>query len=232
MTKDGELVADEKVCIVPDGNYNAMDFVETINKILCPLKIDGTLAEPDNMFSYIQLFLDINNSGSGTGKVTIKPTGAKYQQIKRLQLDFTRDINGNVDSADISTKIGWNLGFTKRYYDGDIQYIADTIIEPAAIRYIYLAIDDFNNCANNFFVNAFTKSILNTNIIGRIAIKGTYFSILMENDLTIITEPRKYFGPVDINRLSVKIFDDHGRILEMNNANYSFCLTFKVMYDL
>jgi hypothetical protein len=229
---DGELIADEKVCVVPDGNYNAMDFVETINKILCPLKIDGTLAEPDNMFSYIQLFLDINNSGSGTGKVTIKPTGAKCSAITRLQLDFTRDINGNVDSSDISTKIGWNLGFTKRYYDGDTQYIADTIIEPATIRYIYLAIDDFNNCSNNFFVNAFTKSILNTNIIGRIAIKGTYFSILMENDLTIVTEPRKYFGPVDINRLSIKIFDDHGRILEMNNANYSFCLTFKVMYDL
>jgi hypothetical protein len=229
---DGELIADEKVVVIPDGNYNAMDFVETINKLICPINLDGSLTNPDDMFSYVQLFLDITNSGSGTGKVTIKTTGLRSNEITNIQLDFTRDITGKVDTVDILTKIGFNLGFTKKYYDGQTQYLADTIIEPATIRYIYLAVDDFNNCVNNFFINAFTKSILNTNILGRIAIKGTYFSILMENDLTIITEPRKYFGPVDITRLSIKVFDDHGRILEMNNANFSFCLTFNLMYDL
>ena len=149
-----------------------------------------------------------------------------------MQLDFTRDINGNVDGIDVSSKIGWNLGFTKRYYDGTTQYTAETIIEPATIRYIYLAIDDFNHNVNNHFINAFTKSILNSNIIARISIKGNYFSILMENDMSVISEPRKYFGPVDISRLRVRIFDDHGRILEMNGSNYSFSLVFKTLYDL
>jgi hypothetical protein len=229
---DGELVSQEKVCIIPDGNYNAFDFVEKINEILSPKNIDGSLVNPNDMFSYVQLFLDLSSSGSGTGKVTIRPSGNKGCEIIKIQLDFTRDIHGNIDTNDISTKIGWNLGFTKRYYDGSTQYIADTIIEPARIRYIYLAIDDFNNNVNDHFVNAFNKSILNSNIIAKISIKGNYFSILMENDMNVISEPRKYFGPVDINRLRVRIFDDHGRILEMNGSNYSFSLLFKTLYDL
>ena len=73
---------------------------------------------------------------------------------------------------------------------------------------------------------------MNPNILARISIKGTYFSLLMENDLSIISEPRRYFGPVDIQRIRVRLFDDHGRILEMNNANFSFCLVFKMLYDL
>ena len=54
----------------------------------------------------------------------------------------------------------------------------------------------------------------------------------MENDYNIVSEPREYFGPVDIQKLRIRLFDEHGRILQMNNANYSFCLNLKILYDL
>jgi len=54
----------------------------------------------------------------------------------------------------------------------------------------------------------------------------------MENDFNIVTEPRNYFGPVDIQRLRIRIYDERGNILNMNNANFSFCLDFKMLYDL
>jgi len=69
--------------------------------------------------------------------------------------------------------------------------------------------------------------VFSPNIIARISIKGNYFSLLMENDLNLISEPREYFGPVDIQKLRIQMYDDHGRILNMNGANYSFCLLFK-----
>jgi hypothetical protein len=102
----------------------------------------------------------------------------------------------------------------------------------ATIRYIYLAVDDFNNNANNQFISIFNKSILNPNILARISVKGSFFGSVQENNFTIITEPRQYFGPVDIQRLRIQLYDEYGRILNMNNANYSFCLDFKLMYDL
>lgn len=228
-----EPVVQEKVFIIPDGNYNAQDFIDKINDVICPKNFDGTPLFPDNMFSYIQFRVDINDSGSGTGKVIVEPCGVMECKIKTITLDFSKDINMNTDpNPNLSSKIGWNLGFTKILYENKRTYTSDTLIEPATIRYIYLAVDDFNNSVNNHFITAFNQSIMNPNILARISIKGTYFSLLMENDLNIVTEPRKYFGPVDIQRLRIRLYDDHGRILDMNNANYSFCLNFKILYDL
>jgi len=226
------VITSEKIITIPDGNYNASDLLDTVNNLLSPLNEDNALVNPTDIFSYIKLTHDITSSGSGTGKVTISPTGLHSGLIKSIILDFTKDINGNVDKVDVSTKFGWNLGFIKRKYRGSTSYTADTVIEPANIRYIFLAVDDFANSANNQFVNVFNNSIMSPNILARISIKGSYFSLIMENDFNIITEPRRYFGPVDIQRLRIRLFDERGRVLPMNNSNFSFCLDFKLIYDL
>jgi hypothetical protein len=228
----GNLLVSDKMVVVPDGNYNSADLLDKINKILAPVDTLGALVNPNDIFSYIKLTLDITASGSGTGKVTIQPDGERANRITNIIMDFTRDINGEVDNVEVSTKLGWNLGFIRRRYNGAVTYTADAIIDPASLRYIYLAVDDFCNSSHNHFVNVFNESIMNPNILARISIKGSYFSLLMENDYNIVTEPRSYFGPVDIQRLRIRLFDDRGRLLNMNNANYSFCLDFKMLYDL
>lgn len=227
-----EILTSEKTLIVPDGNYNSSDLIDKINLLLSPKDSTGTITEPNSIFSYILLELDITSSGSGSGKVTIKPTEDKVNIINKIILDFTKDINGNTDKIEVSTKLGWNLGFINRKYRDFNTYTADTVIEPAAIRYIYLAVDDFCNSANNQFVNVFNDSIMSPNILARISIKGSYFSLIMENDFNIVTEPRRYFGPVDIQRLRIRLFDERGRVLPMNNSNFSFCLDLKMLYDL
>ena len=74
--------------------------------------------------------------------------------------------------------------------------------------------------------------MMNSNILARISLKGSYFTLIMENDYNIISEPRIYFGPVDIQKLRIRLFDEQGRILPMNNSNFSFCLNLKTVYDL
>jgi hypothetical protein len=230
LTKSG--VIDQITVVVPDGNYNSNDFIDVINRELCPLNEDGTLLKPDSISSYIQLSLDISPGGSGTGKVTIKSTGDRAEFINFFDLDFTRNIVGATDSMNLTSKIGWNLGFIKPHYANSTIYVADTVIEPASIRYIYLSIDDYNNSSNNHFLSVFNNSMMNPNILARISLKGSYFSLIMENDFNIISEPRRYFGPVDIQRLRIRLFDEQGRVLPMNNSNFSFCLDFKMLYDL
>ena len=227
----GPLISD-KVVVVPDGNYNSQDLLDKINRLLAPVDTAGALANPSDIFSYIQLSLDITSTGSGTGKVTMQPSGLLAGRITNIMIDFTRDINGIIDNVEPSTRLGWNLGFLRRKYDGHTSYTADAVIDPASLRYIYLAVDDFCNSSHNHFINVFNDSIMNPNILARISVKGSYFSLLMENDFNIVTEPRTYFGPVDIQRLRIRLFDDRGRLLNMNNANYSFCLNLKMLYDL
>jgi hypothetical protein len=217
---------------IPDGNYSATDLILKLNLLFRPLNSDNTYLRPNNIFSYIQFTLDISINGSGSGKVTIAPSGVIGGDIISIDLDFTLGSNGYTDGIDISSKFGWNLGFQKRQYQGLTTYKGETIIEPSNIRYIYLVVDDFNNSVNNHFVSAFNKSILGRNILARIPMKGASFSLLMENDFNMVTEPRRYFGPVDIQKLRIQLIDEYGNPLQMNQSDYSFCINLKMLYDL
>jgi len=228
----GSIINSEQLFVVPDGNYNACDLIDVLNNLLCPTKPDGTILNPHIIFSYIQFSLSVTGTGSGTGLVIIQPNEVYPGTINQIVIDFSKNINGEIDNTDVFRKFGWNLGFVKNYYTGTPMITSDTVMEPAAIRYIYLAVDDFNNSSNNHFVSVFNKSIMQPNILARISIKGSFFSLIIENDYNIITEPRYYFGPVDIQKLRIRLYDEHGRVLHMNNSNFSFCLNLKMLYDL
>jgi len=239
ISRDSSSVA-HRTIIVPDGNYSANDFLLYINKSLCPRNEDESLIfsglDSSGIFNTIQMTIDLNDNGSGSGKVTLgtqQVTGYYDPNLYVISigLDFTLDINGETDLISPTSKIGWNLGFTRPKYNGSKKFISDTLPDPATIRYLYLVVKDFNNSVNNHFVGAFNNWILNDNILARIPINGQYFNILMENQLSQHLEPRKYFGPVDIQRLHIQLLDDHGRILNINGANYSLCMTFKCLYD-
>jgi hypothetical protein len=152
--------------------------------------------------------------------------------VNSIGLDFTKSIKCCADDSDITTKIGWNLGFNKPKYFGSNLYTSDTVADMSIMRYVYLGIDDYQRSGNSLFFNAFHDKHIGENVLARIAMQSNSFAVLMANNLGLVTEPRKYFGPADIQRLRIQIFDDHGRPLDINNANYSFVLTFKMIYDL
>ena len=230
--EEGPIDPYEIAVVIPDGNYTARDLIGTINSLLCPLNEDDTLQNPDSVFSYIKLTLDINDNGSGTGKVAIVPFGDKANFVHALALDFTMDINCCRDDNNITTKLGWNLGFTRARYEGSNAYLADTVIDMTIMRYAYLSIDDHQRGANPLFFNVFHDKHIDDSVLARFAMQSETFSVMMANNLSMITEPRKYFGPVDIQKLRIQLFDDHGRHLNINHANYSFVLMFKLLYDL
>jgi hypothetical protein len=224
-----------KEIIVPDGNYTPTVFITLLNNLISPKNQDGSILFPEDIFSYIIITVDLANDTSGTGKVTFDVTGEKASSILSFTIDFSRSLKVT-DCFDnnnpLTSRIGYNLGFIKEIYKNATSYTSETVIEPATIRYFYLSIDDYNNNVNSYFIPAYKNgTTFTSSIIAKISIKGTYFSYIMENEYNICTEPRKYFGPVDIQKLRVTLLDDHGRILEMS-GNYSFCLLFEQLYDL
>ena len=218
----GIIYENKNRVLIPDGNYDADTLINVINATI------SIMAPP---FKYVKLSFEMYITGKATFFLTPSDP-ADNITINWFGLDFTLDITGNPMAGNISTKMGWNLGFISPIYDNAIKYVSDTPVESSSIRYIYLAIEDYNNSLNNHFITIFNKSILNPNILARISLKGNYFSIMKENDFNIVSEPRRYFGPVDIQKMRIRVYDEHGRILNMNNSNFSFCLNMKVVYDL
>lgn len=204
--------------VVPDGNYTNMDLLAIINSQIVDDKFD------------LSFNIDLNANCSGTGKVLVTSAGKSGNNVVNVKMDFIKDSGAQTD---ILQKLGWHLGFTKKIYDGSTSYVSETMPDSNRIRYLYLAIDDYNNSVNNNFTSAFQKSVLSPNILARISCGAVEnFGLFIGNEINMVTEPRKYFGPVDIQKLHIQVYDDVGRVVDLNSSNFSFCLSFKVIYDL
>ena len=213
---------------IPDGNYDYNGLTNYINSFL------SASSAPYNSIACIINYKTPNGTGSASG------SGSMIFSLKtgtspsfNFALNFLTDKNGNKDNyTPLPLKMGWIMGFREGYYVNNTNYVSEGIVDLVGPKYIYLIVDDFNNNVNDSFYGAFNNSILNKNILARISLQGSVFNVMSQNNLLLITTPRQYFGPVDIQKLQIQLLDEYGRILNLNNMDYSFCLTFQTIYDL
>ena len=220
-----------QVIIVPDGNYINATLEAYLNSVM---QLYSIIDHPIlNLFQYIQFKID-DVADSGNGQMIVSVSNS-YTGTNNLifTLEFNHDIYGEEDKTPLPLKIGWLFGFRKEIYIEGNRYVSEGIVDLKGIRYLYLVIDDFNNNVNNGFYGAFNSSILNKNILARITLFGILFSnVISQNNLSLITSARQYFGPVVIQKMQVQLLDEYGRIIDLNNMDYSFCLTLQTIYDL
>jgi hypothetical protein len=144
----------------------------------------------------------------------------------------------------LQTTLGWMLGY--RAPTGE--YISNTSVANGAIlsegicnvqgtRYIYVSIDDFVNNSNNYFTAAFASSVMAPNIITRINVADlaqdvtVYHYAQQEGYSTELDRSRSYFGPVDIQKLRVTLYDEYGRVVNLNHMDWSMELMFECVYS-
>lgn len=207
---------------IPDGNYSQTTIMDAINY---QLNLAGS--------PYNQIIFTVNiiNSITGTGQTLVGFSDLSGNTS--IELNFQADRFGSDDrNTPLPLKFGWLLGFRNGIYVNNLNYVSEGLVDTTGPKYLYLVIDDHNNNVNNYFYSAFNSSILNNNIIARIALTSNTFSILQQNNSALITTPRDYFGPVDLKNLNIQLLDEYGRVIDLNNMDFSFCLTLSTIYDL
>jgi len=214
---------DTKLITVTEGNYTIDGITNAINNALTLLGGD---------FANI-LFSTNINSANGSGQMMVGIDSSYVGPTIEFDLNFQADKSGIDDrNTPLPLKLGWMLGFRNGIYTNNQNYVSEGIADITGPRYMYLVIDDHNNNVNNSFYSAFNSSLLNKNILARISIQSGSFSIFSENNLNLITTPREYFGPVNLQNLNIQLLDEYGRTVDLNNMDYSFCLTLATVYDL
>jgi len=222
-----EIVDEEPLIVtIPDGNYDYLSLQNFINNFLVTYSTGS--------YTNIQFLADVNtSSGSGFQSGSAKMVVGSTNGTTKFSINFVTDRYGNKDTqTPLPLKFGWLIGFRDGYYENNTTYVSEGVINLLGPRYIYLVVDDFNNSVLDGFYGAFTSSVINKNIIARISLQGNVFNFLSKDNFSLITTPRQYFGPVDIQKLQIQLLDEYGRILNLNNMDYSFCLTFQTIYEL
>ena len=211
------------VVTISSGNYKYGAISAAINTAL------SSLGDPFNKIVF-EVNLSANN---GSGQMLVGVTAASVADITSFSLNFQADKNGAEDrNTPLPLKLGWLLGFRNGIYENNLNYVSEGIVDIVGSRYMYLVVDDRNNNVNNSFYSAFNSSILNKNILARITPQAPNFSVFTQNNLNLVTVPREYFGPVNLQNMTIQLLDEYGRIVDLNNMDFSFCLTLTTVYDL
>lgn len=205
-----------QVFILPDGNYTDDLLLYTLNRMFHDQK--------NTPFVLMEWKKDPYGSNKCVCMINEEEENVYFaQKIKSVEMNSEIGINGEIDmTQEYFTKLQYLLGFTKKKYIGKLEYISEISINVfSSVPYYYLHVDDYQNRANSNFESMSNTISLTSSILTRVSV----------NTGEIVKISRKYFGPVDITRLHVRILDTSGRSLDLN-SNFSFCLIFNVIYDL
>jgi hypothetical protein len=203
------------VCI-PSEIHNFVDVIAYLNSYF---KLIGQ-TEPD--FSAIVFSLTITNPSTQSGIVVIENKSINGAPVNIFNIDFSPL---SQDNRPLSSNLGWLLGFRNSIYQNGTKYISESLANFVCDKYLFLVVDEYVNNKSDIFYSCFTSSILNKSIIGRIILHPN-------NTLEVVTEPRQYFGQVDVSKLKVQLLDEYGKPIRYKNIDYSFCLKLNTIYNI
>lgn len=138
--------------------------------------------------------------------------------------------------------LGWSLGFRVAEIKsnnvgpsnfGTISSSGLCIISYPT--YGFVAIDDFNNSTVNYYITAFSASIAIPNVISKINLvnlssSGPFTMSQSESAITNLNKGKQFFGPVTIQKLRFTLYDEFGRILNLNDMDIAIELQLDCMY--
>ena len=192
--------------------------------------IKGSLK--DLGFSYVLNYLNDPKNITATpklGKILGFNLG-KYTSYDDLKAPYDLTVNNETNDSNTS-EIESYLLQKKGLSESGCAYISESFYECAGPRYLFLVVEDFNNNVSDGLFSALNSSLLNQNILARISVKGSPFSVLADDSLNVTKPERIYFGPVTLDKIKIQILDEFGRVVDLHHMDFSMELILNTLYD-
>ena len=243
--------------ILPDGCYNTTQgvsiFSSSLEQVINNMLIND-VNSPNN--SGLTPNLNLRYTIDRTSGRSIFAQDASIAGTIAYNFDVIMSVDNSLQSGQVEEdyskvlmmKLGWVLGFRFAKYSS-----SNTVATPPTTfgsivsegvcftkfpMYGFLAIDDFNNNANDYYMSVFSNSVSVPNIVAKVnftefsEVVGAFQGAQGESSSTAINREKRFFGPVNIQKLKVTLYDDMGRILDLNNMDWSLELAFECVYNM
>ena len=235
-TASGNLISgtqQKRAIKITNGIYNGNMLEDYLNTyVFSDLSLNRIACSYDDITRKFRFFRDYRSIAQG-GQPQTPGVRHAFNLDFRLQDDPNRPIQLNM---------GWILGYRQQYYDWFTDYTdssgvsfdkqegfnPEAIYDTLGSKYYILSIDDFNKNYSNTLTSPFQESMFNDqNAIAKIPNSPN----LQQLDDIFYQSRREYFGPVNIKKMRIRLLDELGRIVDLNNNDYSFSIVIEQLYD-
>ena len=194
-----------------------------------------SLTNAEGMFQNVGYLNDLSNWGDlvlrgvnteNFNTVDLSDPNTKYNIFNPFFFSFvsgdaiwTSSINDNINNINIYETIRESIAA-----------VSEGVPFMSGPRYGYISIDDHQTNSKSEFQVVYNDSVRDDNIIARINLAPRSVHTLSLRDAgmaSLLNRTRTYQGPVDIQKLTIKLYDEYGRIIDLNNTDWSFTLEFE-----
>jgi hypothetical protein len=159
------------------------------------------------------------------------PYGNTIFNDPKYNVNITNKLDVNLTTY-VQT-MGYQMGYRKIYYDASNSYTTESVFNNSYSNYLYFSLDDFTGSqtsSNTYGIVG--PGLLSQNILGVIPISSSVFKTTFDSNANFIYKKREYFGPVNIARISIKLLNQRGNLVNLRGTDYSFALEIKSVYNL
>jgi hypothetical protein len=198
---------------ISEGSYSNNSMVTTLNTIF---SADPSLNMIETGYSGLKgkIYFFINNIAP--------PSGFEYA----FNLYFS------IPSRPLFLNYGWLMGFKKAEYIFTKDYIKtatptkeigfnpESPVDFTGTKFFLLEVTDYNNNSpavlkyntnDNYWFNV-------KDVLAKIPNDSPTYSLIMEDSSDKIFKTRKYFGPVKLQKLRIRLLDENGKVVDLNGS--------------
>ena len=200
---------------IPEGNWTGKNLEKYIN--------ENYFIDKGNELSYLRFYIDdFNHSVFET--MFEAPDDYKFTLIfagDKFDKDFDK-------KRPITKELGWTLGFRYAKYENIRKaIISETPYDELRFKYLFFSLEDYQYNRTDAHTVFLMENCLDKDILGKIYLSKERFFVTISDDRSKSSErKRKYLSPVNISRINIKLLDEYGNIIDLNNMDFSFALEF------
>ena len=154
------------------------------------------------------------------------PVGTEYA----FDLNFTISVD---KTRPIFLNYGWLMGFQKEEYIFSTDYVKtvtstkeigfnpEASLDFTGTKFFLLEVNDYNNNSPAVLkYNINDRYGFNVkDILAKIPNVSSAYSLIFEDSSDRVFKTRKYFGPVRLQKLRIRLLDENGKLVDLNRAD-------------
>ena len=220
-----------------NNQLNTFSGVPPVGRFTVTIDISNrktTITNSTHTFSMFTLNKDPFNDPNQVAKNPTRP-GCSNPFTNRVLINYgvNPPPKEDIPVTEYASTMGYLMGYRNIVYSGSKSYTTESIFQNIYANYLYFCLDDYTGSqpvSNTFGIGGDTLS--KENILGVIPINSNLFQTTFDNNANFIYKKREYFGPVDISRISIKLLNQRGNVVNLHDTNFNFAIQVRSIYNL